>query len=317
MRSKAVKSCLVLVCAAVIIGFNCDAIEAEDCGKARELYATGMKMTDYVNRSQAFKKAVDLCPSYAEAHVNLADAYENLAKSMKDDPKKFNYLLDRAVEEYSLAVKINKELFPAHLGLGDTFRVMGLYEQSERSYERALQLRPDHPKAAAGLEKIRLINAQDKGGFRTSQEILKHVASSSNDSALGNLMGFEGHTVIKDRVAFNNLLFNEWSMELDRQETIQQLDEVGKALSSQELASCSFVVEGHTDDRGGEERNMRLSWNRCDSVKNYLTSRFGIPVDRITTQGFGYSRPRVPNDTTENMQKNRRVEILFVERSDK
>jgi OOP family OmpA-OmpF porin len=74
-------------------------------------------------------------------------------------------------------------------------------------------------------------------------------------------------------------------------------------------------VEGHTDDRGGLERNLKLSSERTEAVRNYLTEHFKIDPNRIKTQGFGYSRPRVPNDSKENMLKNRRVEILFVERT--
>ena len=288
---------------------------ATDCDKAKEIYTSGTKLLNYEARARAFREAVTICPSFAEAHVNLADAYENLAKGVKDNPQAFNAFLDKAVSEYLAALKINKNLFPAYLGLGDTYRVMGLYEKSEGAYKKALELKPAHSKATAGLEKINLIKLHDKGGLKTSGDILKHVHVSSTDTGVGRLMGFEGHTAIKDRVTFNNILFNEWSAELNRPETAQQMTEIGKALSSQELANCNFVVEGHTDNRGDEERNMRLSWDRCDSVKSYLTSHFGITEDRIKTQGFGYSRPRVPNDTPENMLKNRRVEILFVERS--
>jgi outer membrane protein OmpA-like peptidoglycan-associated protein len=303
--------CIVVVCCL----HTFQVANATDCDKAKEIYTSGTKLLHYEARARAFREAVTICPSFAEAHANLADAYENLAKGVKDDPKAFNALLDKAVFEYLSALKINKNLFAAHLGLGDTYRVMGLYEKSEAAYKKALEIKPNHLKAAAGLEKISLIKLHDKGGLKTSGDILKHVSVSSTDTGVGRLMGFEEHTAIKDRVTFNNILFNEWSAELNRPEAVLQMEEIGKALSSQELANCNFVVEGHTDNRGDEERNMRLSWDRSDSVKNYLISQFGIPQDRVKTQGFGYSRPRVSNDTPENMQRNRRVEILFVERS--
>ncbi len=303
--------CIIVVCCLCVS----QAANATDCDQAKQIYAAGVKLVNYEARAKAFADAVAACPSFAEAHVNLADAYENLAKGAKDDPKAFNAFLDKAVSEYLTALKINKNLFAAYLGLGDTYRVMGLYEKSEGAYKKALEVKPAHPKASAGLEKINLIKLHDKGGLKTSGDILKHVSVSSTETGAGRLMGFEGHTTIKDRVTFNNILFNEWSAELNRPETIRQMGEIGKALSSQELANCNFVVEGHTDNRGDEERNIRLSWDRSDSVKNYLISQFGIAPDRVKTQGFGYSRPRVPNDTPENLLKNRRVEILFVERS--
>lgn len=293
------------------------AANAGDCDKAKQLYASATKLLSYEARAKAFQEAATLCPDFAEAHVNLADAYENLAMAVKDDPKSFNALLDKAVSEYLAALKINKGLFPAYLGLGDTYRVMGLYEKSEDAYKKALEIKPTHPKASAGFEKIKLITSQDKAGLRTSADILGHLAISTTDTGSGRLMGFEGHTLIKDRITFNNILFDEWSAELNRRETVQQMEEIGRALSSEKLANCNFVVEGHTDNRGGEERNTSLSWDRCNSVKQHLMAHFGISADRIRTQGFGYARPRVANDTPENMQRNRRVEILFVERSGK
>ncbi len=135
---------------------------------------------------------------------------------------------------------------------------MGLYEKSEDAYKKALEIKPTHPRALAGLEKIKLIKSHDKNGLRTSEEILTHVAIGSTDSGCGKLMGFEDHTLVKDRMTFSDILFDEWSAELNRQETVRQMEEIGRALSSEGLANCNFVVEGHTDDRGGEERNIAL-----------------------------------------------------------
>lgn len=288
---------------------------ASDCEKAKEIYAGGTKLLNFDARAKAFQQTINLCPSFAEAHVNLADAFENLAKLSKTDVKKFNQLLDKAVQEYQEALKYNKSLFAAYLGLGDTYRVMGLYGRSEQAYKDALKLKPGHPKATAGLEKIRAIYAQESDGFKKSGDIIKHFKTSSKDSGLGALMGFEDHTVVKDRLAFNNILFNEWSAELTRGEATEQLREIGKALSSSDLGGCDFVVEGHTDPRGGLERNEKLSWDRAESVKKYLIENHKIDESRIKTQGFGYSRPRFPNDTQENMLRNRRVELLFVDKT--
>ena len=304
----------LLVCIALCllpIGPAC----AEDCVKARDIYAAGTKMLNFDDRAKAFQDAVNLCPSFAEAHCNLGDAFENLAKASQDNVKQLNRFLDMAVLQYREAIKCNKNLFAAYLGLGDTCRVTGSLATAEEAYKKALELRPGHPKASAGLEKIRIINSQDSGGFKKSEDIVKHYRGSSQETGLGSLMGFEGRTVVKDRLRFNNILFNEWSAELKRGEAIEQLGEIAKAISSPELAQCDFVVEGHTDSRGDSERNMQLSRDRSEGVRNYLIEQFNIDSNRIKTEGFGFSRPRFPNDTQENRLKNRRVEILFVEKT--
>jgi len=286
---------------------------AADCTKAGDIYAAGTKMLNFEDRAKAFQEAVELCPSFAEAHCNLADALENLAALARDDVVKFNRLLDRSMAGYREALKLNSKLFSAHLGLGDTCRVMGLNDEAERAYKGALELKPGHAKAVSGLEKIGMIKAQDHGGFKNAEEIVAHFKTTSSGSGMGNLMGFANHTVVKDRLRFDNILFDEWSAVLKRGEALRQLEEIGRALSSKDLTSCDFVVEGHTDNRGDHDRNMKLSGDRAESVKAYLIGQHRIDPSRISTQGFGYARPKFSNDTDENRLKNRRVELLFLE----
>lgn len=288
--------------------------EAEDCYKAREVYESGTRLLNYEERRVAFQRAVDLCPSYADAHVNLADAFEHLARLKRDDIGEFNRLVEAAVEHYRTALRYRDNIFAAYLGLGDTYRVIGLYAKSKQAYERALALKPGYPAAVLGLGKIRAILAMEDDGFKTASRIVRHFKRSSSDEGEGGLMGFKDHTVVKDRLKFNNILFNEWSATLNRKEAIEQLREIGKALSSLELADADFLVEGHTDNRGGLERNMRLSWDRAASVRDYLVKHYRIDPARIAVQGFGYSRPRFPNDTPEHLLKNRRVELVFIRR---
>lgn len=290
-------------------------VRGEDCRRARDIYHSAAKSLDLQQRAAGFQKAVDLCPGFAEAHVNLADAYEKLSSTFKRDITRFNGFLDKAVTEYLKALKHKPGMFSAYLGLGDTYRVLGLYDKSEEAYKKALQVKPDDPRALLGLAKIKTIKTQDTSGFKTSEAIVKHFETSSGGTELGSLMGFAERTVVKDRLRFDNILFDEWSPQLNREEAVQQLQEIGRALSSPHLEDTDFVVEGHTDNRGGHERNVLLSQERAESVKKYLVERFKIAPQRIKTEGFGDARPRVPNDSKENLLKNRRVEILFLERN--
>lgn len=288
-------------------------VRADDCAKAKAVYSSGVKLLELKDRVAAFQEAVNLCPSYAEAHVNLADAYEKLSATSSGDVDRFNRLLDKAASEYSLALKHKRGLFPAYLGLGDTYRVMGLYERAEEAYNNALQVKPADPRALLGLNKIKAIMAHNARGLTSSEKIVEHFRRSSGGTEFGDLMGFADRTVVKDRLTFDNILFDPWSSELTRKEAIEQLQQIGKAISLPEFGDARFVVEGHTDDRGDSERNLRLSMERAEAVKNYLTENFKMDPRRIKTQGFGYSRPRAPNDSPEHMLENRRVEILFLE----
>jgi outer membrane protein OmpA-like peptidoglycan-associated protein len=296
------------------------AAKGEDCRKARQHYEKGSRLLNYEERRQAFQAAVDLCPSFAEAHVNLADALENLALCGKEfgreNLQRNNALLDRAIKEYQEALKYNPRLFVAYLGLAENLTRIGLYAKAKESYAKALAINSAHPlerRARDGLEAVNRMMAREKDGFKNSQEIVSRFKQSSRDSSVGTIMGFEEFTAMRDRQRFINIVFDEWSSQLSRKETLEQLKEIGSALASPEMARCRFVVEGHTDDRGGYERNMMLSMQRAEAVKNYLASTFGIQPTRITSQGFGYDRPRFPNDTPEHLLGNRRVELLIIE----
>ena len=67
------------------------------------------------------------------------------------------------------------------------------------------------------------------------------------------------------------------------------------------------ALEGHTDNYGTEKYNMDLSLRRAKSVKSYLVNKLGISSSRLTTHGYGYSRPISSNKTKAGRQKNRRV----------
>ena len=87
-----------------------------------------------------------------------------------------------------------------------------------------------------------------------------------------------------------------------------KLNEVADALTKQDTES-KIVVEGHTDSQGGATYNQDLSQRRAQTVRDYLVSR-GISADRVTSQGFGLSRPIADNASAEGRANNRRVEIV-------
>lgn len=73
----------------------------------------------------------------------------------------------------------------------------------------------------------------------------------------------------------------------------------------------NIMVEGHTDITGTTEYNLSLSEKRAASVENYAVS-LGVDPGRISTKGYGESRPVATNSTKRGQEKNRRVEIFIV-----
>lgn len=70
-------------------------------------------------------------------------------------------------------------------------------------------------------------------------------------------------------------------------------------------------IRGHTDNVGNHNYNLKLSLSRAEAVREYLVRR-GIDPQRISSRGFGFAKPIVPNDTPEGRQKNRRIEFYRV-----
>ncbi len=67
-------------------------------------------------------------------------------------------------------------------------------------------------------------------------------------------------------------------------------------------------IEGHTNNVGTPEHNLALSKARAKSVMAWLVAH-GVPVERLTSRGYGETRPLVANDTPANQARNRRVEF--------
>jgi OOP family OmpA-OmpF porin len=112
------------------------------------------------------------------------------------------------------------------------------------------------------------------------------------------------HTTVLEGVnfAFNkaDLLPNAYPV-LDKDVTMLKND-----------SKLKVRIEGHCDIRGSDEYNQTLSERRAKTVYNYISSK-GIDKSRMSTIGYGRSKPLVPNTTEENMYKNRRVEVKIVE----
>jgi outer membrane protein OmpA-like peptidoglycan-associated protein len=69
-------------------------------------------------------------------------------------------------------------------------------------------------------------------------------------------------------------------------------------------------VEGYTDSVGGDDYNQKLSENRSEGVRDYLTHQ-GMAGGSVTAKGFGKTQPVASNDTAEGRQQNRRVELVI------
>lgn len=89
-------------------------------------------------------------------------------------------------------------------------------------------------------------------------------------------------------------------------------EEVGKVAEfMKKYPEANGVIEGHTDTVGGNAYNIKLSQRRAESVRNYLIEKYGIAAERLSSKGYGYTKPVATNKTKEGRQKNRRIDATF------
>ena len=75
--------------------------------------------------------------------------------------------------------------------------------------------------------------------------------------------------------------------------------------------NASVVIEGHTDSQGGDDLNLKLSQERADAVLSYLGANSTIDKAKLTTRGFGESKPVANNETLGGRTVNRRIDIVI------
>jgi len=114
-------------------------------------------------------------------------------------------------------------------------------------------------------------------------------------------------------LTFNSgLLFKINSADLS-DDAKQELKKVGGILAKYE--DTQILLEGHTDDTGSDDLNMKLSERRAKAVSSYLETE-NIPSSRLKTKWYGEAQPKYPNDSEANRVKNRRVELAIYANDD-
>jgi len=111
----------------------------------------------------------------------------------------------------------------------------------------------------------------------------------------------------KGSVALHNILFDTGKASI-KPESSNALSVIAEVLKTD--PSLKLEIQGHTDNVGGAAANLKLSQDRAAAVKGYLVQTSGIAADRLTTSGFGDTKPVAPNTSEEGRAQNRRVELV-------
>ena len=117
------------------------------------------------------------------------------------------------------------------------------------------------------------------------------------------LQSVENISLVLDNITFE---YNSYELTAG---SYEELDRLVAYLSDNE--QYKVEVSAHTDNSGPDKYNLKLSNLRANSVLQYLQDN-SINKERLVSVGYGESQPRYPNDTEENMAKNRRVEFKIL-----
>lgn len=111
----------------------------------------------------------------------------------------------------------------------------------------------------------------------------------------------------KGSVALHGILFDTGKATI-KPESKAALAPIGELLKND--AALKLEIQGHTDNVGAAAANLKLSQDRAAAVKAYAVSTFSIAQDRLTTAGFGDTKPVGDNKTEAGRTQNRRVELV-------
>ncbi|MCA9545006.1 MAG: OmpA family protein, partial [Myxococcales bacterium] len=109
--------------------------------------------------------------------------------------------------------------------------------------------------------------------------------------------------------SIEGIFFETGSAEL-KAESNKILDEAAEVMNK--FGDLKLEIDGHTDDVGKDDANLKLSQDRADAVKQALTER-GVKADRMKATGFGETKPAMKGTSKKARAKNRRIEFKIVQ----
>jgi outer membrane protein OmpA-like peptidoglycan-associated protein len=165
--------------------------------------------------------------------------------------------------------------------------------------------------AASAAEAARLKQENEAQQALAQTEVARAVRQTAE---LRSQLLLQFNTILQTRDTARGLIVNMSDVLFDsgkyslRPLAREKLAKVAGIVSGH--PGLKLEVEGHTDSVGGTEFNQRLSEQRGESVRAYLTEE-GMPVNSVTAKGFGETQPVASNDNAEGRQQNRRVELVI------
>ncbi len=187
--------------------------------------------------------------------------------------------------------------------------------QAEQAAQKAAQERAEAESArAAALAQQQAAKMEADRARQTAEQAEKQRQAAENEKTqLRERLRQQLNTILETRETQRGLIvnisdvlfdFNKYTLKAGSREKLAKV--AGILLA---YPGLKVQLEGHTDNVGSDEYNLKLSQQRADAVRSYLVSQ-GVPADTVTASGLGKADPVAENSTASGRQQNRRVDMV-------
>jgi len=282
--------------------------------KDRVVHSTGLKVNGLLNHGgstalfdavyMGIKQLENASDTLQKSIVLFSDGGDNASKINLDSI--INYASRKGIAIYPIAYGLTDESFLQSMADYTAGKLYRIYTTKEFPFVFG-----DIYRRLRGYYKVSY-PAPECDGIHTVTVSLK-LPELNNASYSGN--GTYDKSIINPFTPINTITFVDILFETGKfdvmEESYNEIQKIANSLITSR--SVKIEIRGHTDDIGSADDNQELSEQRAKAVKKVLIS-MGIDASRMTTKGFGESRPLVQNSTLENKAKNRRTEFVVTDK---
>jgi len=286
------------------------------------------RVGNFPQRLEFRKGNMEIAEWKGARYIRATTAYAEFAVNLKEPlPERFTVELDATpsvanieatiVFDSTAPSKVVYSFYNARMtggigGTGPTAKGAARTESGPDDFFR-LRVMVDGTYAKVYINDTRVANVPNANLGRSTRIIFSISGTEEQPVFIGNFSIMAGGRELYDalvesgRVATQGIYFDTGSDRI-RPESTPTLVEISEMLKGHE--DLTILIEGHTDNVGNAASNQTLSERRAAAVRQALIDIYAIDGARMTTAGFGATKPAAPNTTPEGRQANRRVELV-------
>lgn len=282
-------------------------------------WAEARARADQMERFEREMPKSDLLPYFSKACSLYVDLISLYAETDSLNASTRNLWNKRALTDKSIEETLNK------IGEARTGKVNALAEDLANEKSKAIENDEEAKKREEAL-KAAAISREDSlraASEQREKELQKALADERAKAEARQAEAKEKLNKLQSKLikvtqdargiilSMSDILFDvdKASLKPDLQTSLAKVAGILSVYQELEVS-----VEGHTDNTGSDEHNMKLSEQRAKNVLDFLVSQ-GIDAARLSSKGYGKTRPVGDNSTKEGRQKNRRVDLVIHDKS--